>query len=642
MSEVSENTFTAYLGPEFQLRLMWQLLVEPEFTEKVIPDLAVEYFDDPNLKRLFIIILEFFKEYEKVPNLQNQSIYHAINKYKPKNPIEEESLFSIVKKIKLWNERVLNKDLFYDGDVVQKQVYEFIKQQEYRKTGEYILEKTRTGEIKQKFFIGNLEEKLQKIGSIGDEEDYGTEITEGVSKALRREFRETIPTGVDVLDNVTGGGLGKGEIGLILSPSGVGKTTLLTKIANTAYEHDYNVLQIIFEDSEDQIKRKHYAIWTEYKLSEFDANNKDVEAKVIQKIQEHDNKGKLVIKKFSQENTTMITIKKFVQTYEKKHGYKFDMIVLDYLDCLEPHKKSVDRNEAELAIVKSFESMAGDYNIPCWTAIQSNRSGFGSEYVEAYQTGGSIKRLQKAHFFMSIAKTPAQQEAGLANIRILKARFAKDGQAFEDCVFDNDKMQILIKDNKYNQPFRGRKKYDDEDIDKLTEKVRKTKTTTTDIISRILDNLDKSPLPPINNELPILNVKQDTVNDGVSEGVNDGVNDTQKMEVTKTDEETLNKITELDETGFTWTGETMTVNKGEEPEIEITENEDNTITVKGTLLELNDKPNKNNRVYASLTDEEVSEIENKFTEDEEISDDKKHVFDYIVKASQKQGVIKKE
>lgn len=34
MAEPTENTFTSYLGPEFQLRLMWQLLVEPEFAEK--------------------------------------------------------------------------------------------------------------------------------------------------------------------------------------------------------------------------------------------------------------------------------------------------------------------------------------------------------------------------------------------------------------------------------------------------------------------------------------------------------------------------------------------------------------------------------------------------------------------------------
>ena len=74
MAEITENTFTAYLGQEFQQKLMWQLLVEPEFAEKTIPKLSVDYFDDPNLKRLFIIMVEFFNEYEKVPNFKNFSI----------------------------------------------------------------------------------------------------------------------------------------------------------------------------------------------------------------------------------------------------------------------------------------------------------------------------------------------------------------------------------------------------------------------------------------------------------------------------------------------------------------------------------------------------------------------------------------
>ena len=145
MSEEIKNTFSAYLGTDFQQKLMWQLLVEPEFAEKTISNLAVEYFDDPHLKRLFIIYLEYYKEFGKVPNLQNKSIQHAISKYKsPTNNVEEEILLSVIDKIKLWNERVLNKNQLYDGDVVQKDTNNFIKQQEYRKLGEIIISKTKT------------------------------------------------------------------------------------------------------------------------------------------------------------------------------------------------------------------------------------------------------------------------------------------------------------------------------------------------------------------------------------------------------------------------------------------------------------------------------------------------------------------
>ena len=472
MSELKDNTLSAYLGPEFQQRLMWQLLVEPEFAEKIIPNLAIEYFDDPNLKRLFIIILEYFKEFDKVPNLQNQSIHQAINKYKtPNSVIEEESLFGVIKRIELWNDRVINKSMYHDGDVVQKSTNSFIKQQEYRKLAESIIEKVKNGTIKNKVEIGTIEEKFQKITHIGEEADDCEDVTDGIDKALMKEFRKTIPTGIGVIDSLTGGGLGKGEIGVILTPSGVGKTTLLTVIADTAYQDEKNVAQIIFEDTKDQIKRKHYVIWADSALSKLDEDveNERVSIIIHNKAQLLKNKGRLIIKKFSQENTTMLDVRNWMLSYQKKYGFKFDILVLDYLDCLESHKKSPDRNEAELAIIKGFEALASDFDIPAWTAIQSNRSGFGAEFVDIQQSGGSIKRIQKAHFFMSVAKTQEQKEASLANIQILKARFAQDGQKFTDCIFNNDTMQIIITDPKY--PYVNKlKKNTDVDVEHLNSK----------------------------------------------------------------------------------------------------------------------------------------------------------------------------
>ncbi len=487
MAEILENTFTAYLGPEFQQRLMWQLLVEPEFAERTIPILAVEYFDDPNFKRLFLIILEYLKEYAKVPNLQNQSIQQAIHQYKtPNNVIEEESLFAVIERIKLWNERVLNQIIMHDGDIVQKATNTFIKQQEYRKIAESIIAKCKTGEMRNKRIVAEIEEKFQKVSNIGDIEDNGSDVTEGLAEALRKEFRKTIPTGVGVIDALTGGGLGKGEMGLIVTPSGVGKTTLLTKIANTARANNYNVLQIIFEDTIEQIKRKHVTLWTGIPLSELDNRNDEALKLSNEHIANKLGQGRLTVKKFSQEDTTMKDVRDWIVREQKKWNFKFDIVIIDYLDCLESHKKTADRNEAELVIVKSFEAMASDFDIPCWSAIQSNRSGIGAEYVEAQQTGGSIKRLQKSHFFMTVAKTKEQQEASLANIRILKARFAKDGQTFTDCIFNNDTMQIIIRDSRYVGDGQNDKKKIAEDI--IAENIEKHAKGSVGLINTILSN----------------------------------------------------------------------------------------------------------------------------------------------------------
>ena len=696
MSEQTENTFTAYLGPEFQQKLMWQLLVEPEYAEKTLPILAVEYFDDPNFKRLFLIILEYYKAYTKVPNLQNQSINQAINEFKtPNNVIEEESLFAVIDRIKLWNERVLNKTLMHDGEAVQTSTDFFIKQQEYRKFAENVLVKVKNGEIKNKHSIAEIEEKLHKISLIGNKEDDGIDVTEGLEKALRKEFRKTIPTGVKVIDALTGGGLGKGEIGLILTPSGVGKTTLLTVIANTAREQNLNVLQIVFEDTIQQIQRKHVAIWTGIPLSQLDENN-DV---ALQKSNEHIESlgaGKLTIKKFSQEDTTMRDIKDFIIREQKKWGFTYDIVILDYLDCLESHKRTADRNEAELVIVKSFEAMASDLDIPCWSAIQSNRSGFDAELVEAHQTGGSIKRLQKAHFFMSVAKTPDQKEASLASIRIIKARFAQDGQTFKDCIFNNDSMQIVIKDDRYvGDGYVHKKKVTEEVIEENARRIEEHAKGSAGLLHPVISSaLPDSPEDPLlgdmrdkfmeqkkneetNTEIketvidlgnhhytikddepeytvkeknedileledePI--VKNDAVNEGVSDAVNEGVNEplldwsgetftTATNEIeVKHEDIKAGDVIKIPETGPVYL-----------PPGVFTRDENNNIVVLGVATESKIIPEVKKEVLVKKKID-ISEIEKKLNFDpEEATPARKHVFEMLWDKSKSQGVVKKE
>jgi hypothetical protein len=228
-------------------------------------------------------------------------------------------------------------------------------------------------------------------------------------------------------------------------------TTTLTKIANTGVDEGKNVLQIIFEDTEDQVRRKHYAIWSGIPLDKIDDNSDLVKERVLEHFKDKTKVGDLIIKKFSDDGTTILDVRRWIERYQKKYNKKFDLIVLDYLDCLESHKKAIDQNQSELFIIKSFITMAADYDIPCWSALQTNRTGLDAEWVETHMMGGNIKRLQKSHFVMSIAKTAEQREGGeLANIKILKARFASDGHMFRDCIFNNKTMEIRITDPRWN------------------------------------------------------------------------------------------------------------------------------------------------------------------------------------------------
>jgi hypothetical protein len=241
-----------------------------------------------------------------------------------------------------------------------------------------------------------------------------------------------------------GGGLSKGELGVILAPFGVGKTTLVTRMANTAYNAGYNVVQIFFEDNPKVIQRKHLTCWTEIPLNDL-SEYKDEIKEVLPKFQ--NKKGNLILKKMSSDGTTIPHIKQYLKKLISS-GIKPDIIFVDYIDCVQPTKQFKDEYSGEGNVMRQFETMISELDVVGWTAIQGNRSSIGAELVEANMMGGSIKKGQIGHFIVSVAKTLEQKEEGRATLAILKSRFGKDGVVFEDIVFDNGTLVVDTNDSR--------------------------------------------------------------------------------------------------------------------------------------------------------------------------------------------------
>ena len=245
--------------------------------------------------------------------------------------------------------------------------------------------------------------------------------------------------GIDGIDNLLKGGLAKGEIGVILAPTGVGKTTVLTKIANTAFNMNYNVLQIFFEDNPKIIQRKHFTIWTQIPPDDLSLHKEEVMSKVEEIKSEMPNK--LILKKLPSDVHTMGQIKNQLRKMIAD-GIKLDLVVLDYIDCVVPEKNLGDEWKSEGSVMRAFEAMCHELDIAGWTATQGNRSSISSEVVTTDQMGGSIKKAQVGHVIISVAKSLQQKEMNLATIAITKSRIGKDGVVFENCKFDNELLQI--------------------------------------------------------------------------------------------------------------------------------------------------------------------------------------------------------
>jgi replicative DNA helicase len=287
---------------------------------------------------------------------------------------------------------------------------------------------------------------------------------------LNEDFRHPIPMGITGIDKLLKGGLAKGELGVILAPTGVGKTTVLSKIANSAFNNGYNVLQLFFEDNPKVIQRKHFTMWTGIPPDELPLHREEVLEKARQVKEEMTNK--LFLKKLPSDQFTMTQIKNMIRKMVAD-GHKIDMIVLDYIDCIVPDRNMGDEWKSEGSVMRGYEAMCHELGVVGWTATQGNRSSISSEVVTTDQMGGSIKKAQVGHVIISVAKTLQQKEMNLATIAITKSRVGKDGVIFENCKFNNELLEI---DTESSVTFLGfEEKKEEKNRDRIKELMEKRK-----------------------------------------------------------------------------------------------------------------------------------------------------------------------
>jgi len=416
-----------YLGNTFQIQLLNQLIVDKNFSSTIIDVLDGNYFDNKYFKIISQLTKEYYKKYESTPSFD--TLEQLV-----KSEISQE----LVQKIVLDTLKQVQDAPFEGTLFVQEKALKFCKQQELQKAMEKAQKIITEGDFESYDKVEGLVRDALQVGQT----DTGiTDIFSGLDTVLEEDYRHPIPMGIPGIDKLLKGGLAKGEIGVILAPTGVGKTTILTKIANTAYNLGYNVLQIFFEDNPKIVQRKHFTLWTGIEPDNLNKHKETVLAKVEEIKSSMDNR--LVLQKLASDTYTMSQIKNMVRKMIAD-GNKIDLIMLDYIDCVTPESTSKDEWKAEGSVMRGFEAMCHELDLVGWTATQGNRSSISSDVVTTDQMGGSIKKAQVGHVIISIAKSLQQKEMNLATIAITKSRLGKDGVVFENCKFNNELLEIDI------------------------------------------------------------------------------------------------------------------------------------------------------------------------------------------------------
>ena len=414
-----------YLGNTFQLQLLNQIIVDKDFSHSIIDVIENNYFENKYFKIIIQMIREYYVKYDHTPSFET---LEQITKSELQQEIASKIVLDTIKKI---------KDAPIEGvGFVQEKALKFCKQQELQKvmgTAQKIID---GGEFEN---YDTLEELVKNALQVGAKDTSMLNVFSNLDQVLEDDYRHPIPMGIPGIDRLLKGGLAKGEIGVILAPTGVGKSTILTKIANHGFNLGFNVLQIFFEDNPKVIQRKHFTLWTKIHPDDLSEKKDDV-MKQVTEIEES-MPNKLILKKLPSDTMTMLQIKNQIRKMVSD-GIRVDMIVLDYIDCIVPEKNLGDEWKSEGSVMRAFEAMCHEMNIVGWTATQGNRSSISSEVVTTDQMGGSIKKAQVGHVIISVAKTLQQKEMKLATIAITKSRIGDDGVVFENCKFDNAMIEI--------------------------------------------------------------------------------------------------------------------------------------------------------------------------------------------------------
>ena len=421
---MNENKNFGYLGHTFQLKLINLLITDNTFFQSIIDAILPKYFDNQYFKLIMQLIKEYHEKYQTSPSFD---ALDQLTRIEISSEMARKNIVDVLKDVK--------EASFEDHLFIKEKALNFCKQMELKKAirkVESIMEK---GEFEN---YDKCEELIRDAIKIGDGDQGSFEIFTELEKLLEEDYRHPVPTGIDGLDNILNGGLAKGEIGVILAPTGVGKTTMLTRFANTAFNMGYNVLQIFFEDNPKIIQRKHFTCWTGIVNDEL-SNHKET---VLEKADEMKKSGgRLILKKLPSDEMSMLQIKNQVRKIISE-GTKIDMVLIDYIDCIIPDRSFNDEWKGEGSVMRKFEGMCHELDIVGWTATQGNRTSISSEVVTTDMMGGSIKKAQVGHVIISVAKTLQQKELGLATIAVVKSRLGRDGIIFENCKFDNGTLEI--------------------------------------------------------------------------------------------------------------------------------------------------------------------------------------------------------
>jgi len=400
------DTLVKY-GQSYQSKVVASLITDVKFLEQVSEITKPTFFESQANQWIIGEVQHYFNEYRAVPTMEVFKIKVG--------EIEDKGLKqTVIEQLKSVYLQIGSEDIPY----VKKEYLTFAKNQKVKEALFKSVELLKIGQYDQ------IIDTMMKASKVGVESDLGLDYIENFESILEDVKRDSCSTGWDVIDELMDGGLGPGELGVVMAPSGIGKSWFLSKIACSALQKGIDVLHYTLELSESYVGQRYTTILTGIQTSE----HKERRDEVIRKIKQVP--GRVRIKYYPPQFASAKTLAAHIEKV-RQIGFNPKLIIIDYADLLKNGNGNRDGLYAELGgIYEELRGLSGETQIPVWTATQTNRAAIDHEVIGADSVGDSYKKVQTADFIMSVSRKTKDKLSNTGRIHIVKNRFGPDGMTF--------------------------------------------------------------------------------------------------------------------------------------------------------------------------------------------------------------------
>ena len=420
------ETFQRF-GKAFQEKFCHLMLSDRPFCDQVVEVLDTEFLDYEYLRVFVKILTNHRTKYKVHPSyeIMESRIRTDCNNY---TKALKEQLLQFFASI-LSTDRIDNSAYIKDSsiDFCRKQVLKGAMMKSVK-----LIKSSSFDEISKV-----IEEALK----LGTDNNFGHDYIKDFEERYTITARNPVSTGFERIDDIIKGGLGKSELGVVIAPTGAGKSMVLVHLGAEALKQGKTVVHYTMELQDTVVGNRYDSCISGVPLSDLFHNKQQVLYKI------KDVPGQLIIKEYPTKSASTETLKQHVERLKKK-GIEPDMIIVDYADLLRPTRTSAEKRFELENTYEEMRAIAQIYKCPVWTASQTNRSGLNAEVITMEAISEAFNKCFVADFIFSLSRTVQDKQANKGRVFVAKNRNGPDGLVFPVFVdWSNVKMKVLKADS---------------------------------------------------------------------------------------------------------------------------------------------------------------------------------------------------